>query len=388
MSSRLQPRVVLGLQGAQMPANAIRGIGRWASLYVQSLVAHRPDLVAAVSIDRRLPIPSVVQVLPQDVPVLVSEQAPNADDDRPLVFHAVSVFEDLELDRLWPAWARDPAVALAVTVHDMIPALFPEDYFQGTLRYLLESRYEMLVQADALIANSRQTRQDVVRLLGVDQNKVFVVPVEPTRAFRPYPTGRAAAHLLLPEELGIEPDFVLSIGNVDPRKNLEALIRAYACLPMRLRARHQLVLTCSQGSAEHLDSIRTTAARLGVGDRVVLTSFVDDDTMVRLYQSCHTMVFPSLYEGLGLPVIEAMRCGACTLVSATGAVREIVHDPRAWFDPYDVADIAATLRRVLEDPTAADERRSQGISDALRFTWEQAQGPVDGAYREAIQRRP
>ena len=194
--------------------------------------------------------------------------------------------------------------------------------------------------------------------------------------------------MLLPERLGIEPHFILSIGNVDPRKNLRSLIRAYASLPARLRECHQLVLTCSQAEPEQLAPLRAAAAELGVGDRVVLTSFVDYDTVVLLYQSCHTMVYPSLYEGLGLPVIEAMRCGACTLVSDVGPLREIVHDPAGRFDPNDVADSECKLRRVLDDLAFADRRRSDGITDGLRYTWEQSARPAQDAYHLAARRRP
>lgn len=388
MSVDVRPRVVLGLQGAQMPANAIRGIGRWMSCFVQGLVRNRRDLIAAVSIDRRLPIPEVVSLLPEDVPVLVSEERPPVGDSERLVFHAASIFEDLELDRVWPPWAQDPSVALVVTMYDTIPALFPDDYFQGPLRFLLESRYELLRRADAILADSVQTGRDTARLLDVDSTRIFVAPVELPGRFRPHAGGRAAAQALLPEELGIEPNFVLSIGNVDPRKNLAALLRAYACLPPTLRERHQLVLTCSQADDGHLALLRAMADAMGIGDRTVLTSFVDEDTMIRLYQACHTMVFPSLYEGLGLPAIEAMRCGACTLVSGTSALREVVHDPCGWFDPGDVADIGRVLRQALEDDEFADNRRAQAASDARHYRWDRADGPVVAAYHLAAQRRP
>jgi len=388
MSSPPQPRVVLGLQGAQMPANAIRGIGRWSSLYVRALLRHHPEIVAAVSIDRRLPIPSVVQLLPEEVPVLVSEEHPVARDTERLVFHALSIFEDLELTRVWPLWAQDPSVGLVVTVYDMIPALFPSDYFQGPLRYLLESRYLMTQQADAVIAISGTTAQDVSDLLDIDPRQVFVVPGEPSEKFVPHPAGRAAAHALIEDRLRIEPDFILSIGNVDPRKNLRALIEAYACLPAHLRERHELVLTCSQASTTQLAPLRAAAGELGVGDRVVLTSFVDDDTMVLLYQACGAMVYPSLYEGLGLPVIEAMRSGAPTLVSDVSAMREIVGDPDGRFDPHDVGDMSSKLRRVLEEPVFAERRRAEGITDSLRYTWEQCAKATEEAYRLAAVRRP
>lgn len=382
MTSGAAPRVVIGLQGAQMPANAIRGIGRWAHLYTLWLIERFPGAVAAVSIDGRLPIPTVVNSLPGDLPVLVSGEPPVGIDDR-IVFHAVSIFEDLDLASLWPLWARDASVGLSVTVHDMIPALFPNDYFQGAMRYLLESRHQLIRHAGSVITNSLTTARDVRRLLSVDEDATFVAPVNVEPSFRPHPGGRKTAHHMLPTDRGIDPDFILSIGNVDPRKNLPNLIRAYACLPTNLRDRHQLVLTCSQAAPEHLAALRDLAKSLGVGERVVLSSFVDDATMLLLYQACQVMVYPSTYEGLGLPVAEAMRCGAATVVGDIGPMRELVTNPEARFNPHDLPEMGRVLRRALEDPEFTDLRRTQALSDSARLAKQSFSRSVLDAYARA-----
>ncbi len=387
MSSAVAPRVVIGLQGAQMPANAIRGIGRWAHLYTMWLIERFPGTVAAVSIDGRLPIPTVVNSLPLDLPILVSEESPT-DVDGPIVFHQMSIFEDLDLVRLWPAWARDASIGLTVTVHDMIPALYPGEYFQGPMRYLLESRHQMVVQAGSVVTNSHATAVDVEAILSVDRHATFVAPVLVAPTFAPHPGGRSAAHRMIPSSRGIDADFILSIGNVDPRKNLSGLIRAYACLPPWLRKRHQLVLTCSQAAPEHLANLRALADGLGVGDRVVLTSFVDDATMLLLYQACYLMVFPSKYEGLGIPVAEAMRCGAATVTSDIPPMLELVTSPEARFNPHVIQDIGAVMRRVLDEPEFAELRRTQGISDSARLARETSSSTVLDAYARAARLCP
>ena len=387
MTRQVAPRIVVGLQGAQMPANAIRGIGRWAHLYTLWLTERFPAAVAAVSVDGRLPIPAVLNSLPLDLPVLVSDESP-LDVEGPLVFHAMSVLEDLDLDRLWPAWARDPRVGLTITVHDMIPALYPSDYFQGAMQYLLASRYQMIRHAGSVVTNSRATAVDVQRLLCIDSSATFVAPVLVAPQFVPHPGGRSTAHAMIAGERGLDPDFILSIGNVDPRKNLTGLIRAYAALPPDLRAHHQLVLTCSQATPEHLSPLRALAEELGVGERLVLTTFVDDSTMVLLYQACHVMVFPSTYEGLGIPVAEAMRCGAATVVSDIPPMVELVTNPDARFDPHDIRAMSELLCRVLEDRAFAELRRIQGISDSVRLARQSSSSSVLDAYARASQRCP
>jgi glycosyltransferase involved in cell wall biosynthesis len=382
MTSVGSPRVVIGLEGAQMPANAIRGIGRWAQLYTLWLIDKFPGTVAAVSIDGRLPIPAVVNSLPLDLPVLVSGEPPPRVEG-PIVFHPMSILEDLDLATLWPTWARDPSVGLTATVYDMIPALYPGDYFQGAMRYMLDSRYEMVTHAGSVVTISLATARDVQRLISVEGDAIFVAPVLVAPSFAPYPGGRSAAHRMIPGSWGLEPDFVLSIGNVDPRKNLAGLVRAYACLPSRHRARHQLVLTCSQAASGHLATLRRLAEELGVGDRIVLTSFVDDATMVLLYQACHVMVFPSTYEGLGIPVAEAMRCGAATIVSDIPPMRELVTNSEARFNPFDIPEMGRVLRRALDDPAFTELRRTQGVVDSARLARQSSSGTVLGAYKRA-----
>jgi glycosyltransferase involved in cell wall biosynthesis len=370
-----------------MPANAIRGIGRWAHLYTLWLIERFPGMVAAVSIDGRLPIPAVVNSLPLDLPVLVSGEPPQG-VHAPIVFHPMSIFEDLDLACLWPAWAKDPSIGLTVTVYDMIPALYPNDYFQGPMRYMLESRHQMVVHAGSVITDSLATALDVRRLLSVGEDATFVAPVLVAPVFAPHPGGRSAAYRMIPGNRGLDPDFILSIGNVDPRKNLSGLIRAYSCLPPKLRARHQLVLTCSQASPEHLAPLRALAEELGAGDRLVLTSFVDDATMLLLYQACQVMVFPSIYEGLGIPVAEAMRCGAATVVSDIPAMRELVTNPEARFNPYDIPEMGRVLRRALDEPDFTELRRTQGISDSVRLARRTSSRSVLAAYTRAARLCP
>ncbi len=350
-----------------MPANAIRGIGRWTTELALALAHTSTDVLAAVSVDPVLPIPALVNHLPSHVPILPSNEKPPVGEGERLVFHIVSAMEDLDLDRLWPRWAQAPAVGLVVTVHDMIPALFPEDYFPGSLKYLLESRHNLVRQADAVIAVSRTTARDARRILGLDQPRVFIVYGSVGSQFAPHPAGQAGAYQELKTTLDVEPGFLLSIGNVDPRKNLSRLLRAYATLPASLRQNHALVITCSQGQSDHLAMLRTHAFELGIKDDVVFTGFLDDATMIKLYQACHAMVFPSLYEGLGLPVIEAMGCGAATVASDIDPIREIISDPLARFNPEDVGAINEALVRVLTDEVFLKRRRAVAKREIAPF---------------------
>jgi glycosyltransferase involved in cell wall biosynthesis len=372
------------MQGVQMPANAIRGIGRWCTEYSLALAELSPGTIAAVSIDEQLAPPAVVSRLSEHgIPVLGSAQPPEDLAEGGFVFHALSPLEDLPLSRIWPKWARDPDIGLVATMYDMIPMLFPDDYFQGALKRLLQVRYELYRQAGATIGISQATIDDAVRLLRLDPGKTFVASGGISSRFAPHPSGRTGASADL-AELGVDPDFLLTIGNVDPRKNIVSLMAAYSEMPPTLRDRHQLVVTCSQADEHHLGMLRGHAARYDIEDRVVILPFVTDDIMVSLYQSCALMVYPSLYEGLGLPIIEAMACGAAALVSNVGPMREIVSQSKARFDPRDPAAIRARMEHALSNPSFLDDLRAAALQDASRYTWANSTGAALDAYRTAV----
>lgn len=388
MTIEKTPRVVLALQGAQMPANAIRGIGRWSHQLTRALVANHRDLVAAVSLDPQLPLPRVIHELPNDLPIIFTNQRPTVRSDERLIFHQMSVLEDLDLRRIWPTWAREPEVGLAVTVYDMIPPLFPDEYFTGPLRYLLQSRLNLISNANLIVSISDATALDTSRVLGIRKESICTVHTEADARFSPHPRGRRAAFALLPANLGIEPDFILSVGNVDPRKNIPALLRAFACLPRHLRDTYQLVLTASQASDPQLRELESFADGVGIRSRVTVLPFIDDSLMVRLYQACYGMVYPSSYEGLGLPVLEAMRCGAAVIASDIPPICELIHDPEGRFDPSDIHSFGRKLERLLTDSAFAERRRVQGMSDAGRFSWKASCDNLVRAYHRVAASRP
>lgn len=365
-----------------MPANAVRGIGRWANEFALALCRHKPDMVAAISVDPVLPLPRAAFQVPLSIPVITSSTPP-PDGPGPVVFHALSVLEDLSLERVWPLWARAASVGLVATLYDMIPALYPGQHFRGPLQRLLTSRYELIKRAGAVVTISATTGADASRLLDISPDRIFNAYGSVAPNFVEARRGRAHAFASVPARLGLRPDFLLSIGNVDARKNLLRLLRAYATLPPTLRRAHQLVLTCSQDEGAVAAALADTASRLGVGSDVVIATMIDDATMTALYQSCQAMVFPSLYEGLGLPLLEALHCGAVTVCSDVGSMREIVRDPEARFDPTDVRSIGAVLRRSLEDHRFINRRRAAAASERRPFTWEAAGDAAAAAYRRA-----
>jgi glycosyltransferase involved in cell wall biosynthesis len=198
-------------------------------------------------------------------------------------------------------------------------------------------------------------------------------------------THEEAVSILRSELPKVRAGFLLYVGGVDYRKNLEGTIQAYAQLPASMRDAHQLVIACNL--AQHLRfSLRIFAQRLGIESRnLLLTGFVSDPELAALYSACELFVFPSLYEGAGLPILEAMTCGAPVAASGTSAMPELLGDDEATFDPADPADIARAVREALETPGKLSALRERSARRVELYTWERVARRTLEGYERALE---
>jgi glycosyltransferase involved in cell wall biosynthesis len=221
-----------------------------------------------------------------------------------------------------------------------------------------------LRRARALLCISQATRDDLVRHFPRSASKARVVPLAVSERLRRErsPEELAAAR----ERHGVEGSFVLCAGTLEPRKNLSRLIEAFLGLPAELSGPHTLALVGPKGwEAEEIDR-RIAAA----GARVKVLGYVSDDDLAALYQSCTAFCYPSLYEGFGLPVLEAMACGAPVLTSRASSMPEIAGDAALYVDPLDVDDIARGLESLLRSPSECERLAALGRQRAAAFSWE------------------
>jgi glycosyltransferase involved in cell wall biosynthesis len=271
--------------------------------------------------------------------------------------------------------------ALVVTVYDLIPHLFADRYLRSHVeRARYRTRLEVVRRADLVCAISEHTRQDVIRELGVDPARCVNIGGGASSYFdEPGPADDPVGHLraALP---ALDRPFVLCVTGWEWRKNTEAVIGAFARLPTSLRRRHQLVLTCAIG-AQGIEQWTAAATSAGLAaDEVLITGRVDDDVLRALYQTCAVFVFPSLYEGFGLPVLEAARCGAPALTSNVSSLPEILDMPESCFDPGDEEDISRSLERGLTDEAFRSRLRAAGRRAAERQSWEEVASRTVRAY--------
>ncbi len=214
----------------------------------------------------------------------------------------------------------------------------------------------MLVAADAIVTDSESAASDVVRMLGVDPRVVTSIGVGTAEQFQP-PTDSLAERMT---ELDRSRRHCCRLrprtGGPEWRKNLDGAVEAYSRLPSELQARHQLVIASKIADGQHA-KFHDYCSELGVADRVVVTGYVSDEHLVRLYQSAELVMFPSFYEGFGLPVLEARRCRARVITSNVSSLPEVMPEPAALFSPYEIDDMAERLESALTDSTYGPARR-------------------------------
>ncbi|WP_140719159.1 glycosyltransferase family 4 protein [Pseudomonas sp. Hp2] len=278
-----------------------------------------------------------------------------------------SLFEGYDEDAVIPD--RKPSTASAATLYDLIPLHDPEGHLPGTLMKLWHRRRaSYLADVDTLFSISEWSAKDATEKLDIDPSRISVIGAGVDAMFRPARLNTEEKRKLF-DLFGIHSSYILYNGGFDPRKNVSLLLEAFAQLPVDIRRGYQLVLVGDHREAQK--EISRTCSRIGlVPPEVVLTGRVSDTDLVALYSECSLFVFPSFMEGFGLPVIEAMACGAPTLCSHATSLPEVAGRNDMLFSPTDSHDLCARMVLALTDGGFTQELREHGLRRAADFTWD------------------
>ncbi|MHB0856229.1 MAG: glycosyltransferase family 4 protein [Anaerolineae bacterium] len=264
---------------------------------------------------------------------------------------------------------------LVATVHDLIPSLFADPARRAAFRGLTRL---CLWRAAAVVVDSEATRADLSRFAG-ERARIATVLPGVDASFAPRPQEEVAA---LRARLGLAQPYLLYLGTNKPHKNLVRLVEAWAGLPREIQEAHLLVLAGWEDP--RYPEARRAVERLGVGARVRFLGAVANSDLPTLLSGATALVFPSLYEGFGLPVLEAMACGAPVACSGTSSLPEVVGDAALTFDPLDVAGICLAMTQLLADEDLRRELALRGLARARTFTWERAARSVLALYGEIL----
>lgn len=269
---------------------------------------------------------------------------------------------------------RDTPVV--VTVHDLAFLKYPEHVPRGRRLYLTPGTRWSAKRARKVIAISTNTADDLMTWLGLPAKRIEVIPLAPPVSIRPV-TGPVLRDFLLKADL--KRPYLLTVGTLEPRKNLKTLLRAFATLVPAIP--HDLVLVGPEGWLN--EGLGETLRALDLGGRVRLTGFVSDDELSGWYSAAECFVFPSVYEGFGLPPLEAMRCGAPVVTTNASSLPEVVGEAALTVDPFDADALAAAIKSVLSDGELAADLRARGTARVGEFSWARTARATLEVYREA-----
>jgi glycosyltransferase involved in cell wall biosynthesis len=257
--------------------------------------------------------------------------------------------------------------ASVVTIHDLGYLFYPEAHEPAGRRYLDWSTRWNAHQAAAVLADSQATKADLVRAYGAREDKVHVVYLGRDESLKRVTNPLRLASVRAKYDLAQQ--YLLYIGTLQPRKNLQRVVEAFARICGRPgMAGVQLVLAGKQGWL--YQSLLEQVAREGMTEQVVFPGYVPDEDLPAMLSAATAFVFPSLYEGFGIPVLEAGGCGVPVITSNTSSLPEVAGDAALLVDPHDVDAIANAMYRLVTDPELASELRRRGHENVKRFSWE------------------
>lgn len=270
---------------------------------------------------------------------------------------------------------------IVTTIHDVafrrFPGLFPLKH-----RVLLNALIPLAIrQAAAVLTGSEATRLDLIELFDVPPDKITVTPYAADPVYQPMDT--CAAQRAVRERLGAPVPYLLSVGVLQPRKNLPRLVRAYNAIAARIP--HRLVLVGREGWAP--DELREAVAQAPAGKEVLFTGYVADADLPVLYAGADLFVYPSLYEGFGLPPLEAMACGTAVVTSNVSSLPEVVGDAAVMVDPRSESALAETMLELLTDKVGCADLAQRGLERARLFTWDRTARLTREVYERVTSRQ-
>ncbi len=405
-------RIVIDLQGAQTESR-FRGIGRYSLSLAKSMVRNRGDHEIIIALSDFFP--DTIESIRAEFHGLISQEnirvwsAPGPVREcepgnrwrreaaelireaflaslQPDVVHICSLFEGYGDDAATSIGRFDKKTPVCVTLYDLIPLLNPDQYLKsnptGEQHYL--GKIDHLRRASLLLAISEYTRQEGIDALGCQAESVINISAAVDSCFRQMSVAEMADSPALLHKYGISRSIVLYTGGADERKNLPRLIRAYARLDKHLRAGHQLVFV---GAMLNVNSQHLSREARSAGlrpDELIFTGYITDKEIVQLYNLCRLYVFPSWYEGFGLPVLEAMSCGAPVVGANTTSLPEVFGDTAAMFDPFSEQAMAEKIYTALTDEDFRHTSVKQGLKQVKNFSWDKSAKIAISAFEKIV----
>ncbi|MBL4935855.1 glycosyltransferase family 4 protein [Clostridium sp. YIM B02515] len=267
------------------------------------------------------------------------------------------------------------------TIHDLIPYVMPETVGRGYLLKFLKDVPKVIEECNALITVSERSKQDILKFFPIDEDKVFVTPLAADDKYKPL--DKEKCKNLIAYIYGINNPFILYIGGFSPRKNVKALITAFSKIYKKLDKNYDLVIVgATRDQGQYLSEF---SGNLELSSKIKFTGYAPEEHLPILYNASEAFVYPSLYEGFGLPPLEAMNCGTPVITSNITSIPEVVGDAGLLINPYDETELMESLIKLLNDDKLKTYYSIKGLERAKNFSWEKTSKNTLEVYKKVYE---
>jgi len=253
-----------------------------------------------------------------------------------------------------------------ITIHDLIPYIMPETVGRGYLLKFLKEMPVIIGGCDGIITVSEFSKRDILKFFPIDENKIFVTPLAADKKYTPL--DKVHCRNVLRDIYNLTDPFILYLGGFSERKNVASVLTAFAKIYKDLNKKYKLVIL--GGYKDSSQRLVKLTNELKIESHVVFTGFVQEDHLPIFYNCCDTFVYPSFYEGFGLPPLEAMSCGTPVIASNLTSIPEVVGDGGILINPYDISEISFAIGNLLSNEKLRDELSYKALKRASEFSWQ------------------
>lgn len=408
-------KIVIDLQGAQSIGSRNRGIGRYSMSLTKAIISNKkehdvhilmsdlfPDSVLEIKEQLSVYIPKLnihIMSMPHNTRFInQNNEAIRKSAEiirecfieklKPDVLLITSLFEGFIDDSVTSVKSIYKNTTTAVILYDLIPLLNASQYLGNVdVKKWYEEKIEHLKKADLLLSISESSKNEAIENLQRTAVDTVNISTAQESHFKVIQIDEIQEETIL-KKYKLKKKFIMYTGGIDYRKNIEGLISAYALLCDQLRSMHKLAIICAITEEDKTRLTKLVLQNELSSDDVVFTGFVVEKDLLNLYNLCEVFVFPSLHEGFGLPVLEAMSCAKAVIGSNTSSIPEVIGNEDALFDPRDTDEIASKLTKVLTDKEYKTSLEKHGLTQSLKFSWDKTAVAALSAMEENFKKRP
>ena len=268
----------------------------------------------------------------------------------------------------------------AITLHDIIPLRMPETVSDKYLRIFNDELPKLLEYCEGIITVSEFSKEDISKDFNFPKEKIFVTPLAAEDIY--FPMSKLKCKEIINKKYSINDNYILYVGGLSPRKNILGLIEAYSLINRKTRNNYKLIITGRKGQS--YPKYKSRSEELGVGNDVIFTDFIPLQDLPIFYNGAEVLVYPSFYEGFGLPPLEAMACGTPVIASNITSIPEVCADSALLINPYDVYELSNSIEQVLTDKKLMLNMMKKGLIRSMKFSWESTALNTLVAYKSMI----